>query len=183
MSQRPFCFYYTHRPPFCQDGETGVFAVQSRTAQHHLIIRHTLCFVKLCRLQVQAAFYTLRPCGLLYQVHHRIILHLPIVEFADGIEEAVNMEESYTPRNAQGAVLSIRMVSTKSIEELKGIFTPAALSLLYQVHYRIILHLPIVEFADGIDLGVPGDGLGVLALDAGDLDNGLAGELSGQRGR
>ena len=41
--------------------------------------------------------------------------------------EAVNMEESYTPRNAQGAVLSIRMVSTKSIEELKGIFTPAAL--------------------------------------------------------
>ena len=37
--------------------------------------------------------------------------------------EAVNMEESYTPRNAQGAVLSIRMVSTKSIEELKGIFT------------------------------------------------------------
>ena len=41
--------------------------------------------------------------------------------------EAVNMEESYTPRNTQGAVLSIRMVSTKSIEELKGIFTPAAL--------------------------------------------------------
>ena len=41
--------------------------------------------------------------------------------------EAVNMEESYTPRNTQGAVLSIRMVSTDSIETLKDRFTPAAL--------------------------------------------------------
>lgn len=41
--------------------------------------------------------------------------------------EAVNVEESYTPRNTQGAVLSVRMVSTKSIEELKDLFTTAAL--------------------------------------------------------
>ena len=41
--------------------------------------------------------------------------------------EAVNMEESYTPRNSQGAVLSIRMVSTDSIEALKDRFIPAAL--------------------------------------------------------
>lgn len=41
--------------------------------------------------------------------------------------EAVSVEESYTPRNTQGAVLSIRMVSTDSIEALKDRFTPAAL--------------------------------------------------------
>ncbi len=41
--------------------------------------------------------------------------------------EAINVEESYTPRNTQGAVLSIRMVSTDSIETLKDRFTPAAL--------------------------------------------------------
>lgn len=41
--------------------------------------------------------------------------------------EAVSVEESYTPRNVQGAVLSIRMVSTESIEALKNQFTPAAL--------------------------------------------------------
>jgi len=41
--------------------------------------------------------------------------------------EAVSVEESYTPRNTQGAVLSIRMVSTDSMEALKDRFTPAAL--------------------------------------------------------
>jgi len=41
--------------------------------------------------------------------------------------EAINVEESYTPRNSQGAVLSIRMVSTDSIEALKDRFIPAAL--------------------------------------------------------
>jgi hypothetical protein len=41
--------------------------------------------------------------------------------------EAINVEESYTPRNSQGAVLSIRVVSTDSIEVLKDRFTPAAL--------------------------------------------------------
>lgn len=41
--------------------------------------------------------------------------------------EAVSVEESYTPRNTQGAVLSIRMVSTKSIDELRDLFVPAVL--------------------------------------------------------
>lgn len=41
--------------------------------------------------------------------------------------EAISVEENYTPRNTQGAVLSIRMVSTKSIEELKDLFISAAL--------------------------------------------------------
>ena len=25
MQQRPSCFYYTHRPTLCQDGETGLY--------------------------------------------------------------------------------------------------------------------------------------------------------------
>lgn len=41
--------------------------------------------------------------------------------------EAVNVEESYSPRNTQGAVLSIRMVNDDSIETLKSLFAPAAL--------------------------------------------------------
>ncbi len=36
--------------------------------------------------------------------------------------------------------------------------------LLDQVYHCVIVHLPVVELADGIDLGVPGDGLGGLTL-------------------
>ena len=43
------------------------------------------------------------------------------------ILEAVDVEESYYPRNTQGVVLSIRLNSDEDIETLKGTFTLEAL--------------------------------------------------------
>ncbi len=43
------------------------------------------------------------------------------------ILEAVNVEESYYPRNMQGVVLSIRLNSDEDIETLKDTFTLEAL--------------------------------------------------------
>lgn len=44
--------------------------------------------------------------------------------------DAVGVEESFYPRNAQGVILNIRMNSGESIDALRGIFTPDALETI-----------------------------------------------------
>lgn len=44
--------------------------------------------------------------------------------------EAVNVEESYSPRIDRGACLSIYMDQKQSVEDLRGVFTPEETSVI-----------------------------------------------------